>query len=211
MPKRIIEEREQVFVGIESARAYAKEARSPMMQMGYRVIVERISRLGVKGRYLEVGSGPAVLTAMVAQAIPEAHITAVELSPDMITIAKEQVEGEGLTDMIGFIEGDASDTALLDQLGRFDLVYSTYSLHHWDDPKTVIKNLLRAVALGGILFIHDLKRVWWLYWIPTQQSFILSIKAAYTPAEIRDLLTRVGVDRYELKNGLFYQSIIVRT
>jgi ubiquinone/menaquinone biosynthesis C-methylase UbiE len=211
MPKRVIEGREQAFVGIESARAYAQEARSPMMQMGYRVIVKRINSLKVKGRYLEIGSGPAVLTTMLAQAVPEAHITAVELSPDMITVAEEQVEREGLTDRIGFVKGDATDARLLDQLGRFDLVYSTYSLHHWDHPETVIENLLQAVAPGGALFIHDLKRVWWLYWIPSRGGFSTSIKAAYTPAEIRDLLNRIGVERYELKDGLFYQSVIVST
>ena len=211
MPRRISEVHEQAFVGIESARAYAEEARSPFMRMGYGVVVGEIGRLGVTGKFLEIGPGPAVLTTMVAQAIPEAHITAVELSPAMITVAKEQVEGEGLRDRIALVEGDANDTELLEQLGRFDLVYSMYSLHHWDDPETVIKNLLRAAAPGGILLIHDLKRVWWLYWIPSQEGFITSIRAAYTPAEIRDLLARIGVERYEIKNGLFWQSVIVRT
>jgi SAM-dependent methyltransferase len=148
---------------------------------------------------------------MVAQAIPEAHIAAVEISPSMITVATEQVEREGLTNRIALVEGDANDTELLQRLGRFDLVYSMYSLHHWDDPETVIGNLLRAVAPGGILLIHDLKRVWWLYWIPSQEGFITSIRAAYTPVEIRDLLARMGVNRCEIKNGLFWQSIIVRT
>jgi SAM-dependent methyltransferase len=211
MPRRISEMHEQAFVGIESARAYAEEARSPFMRMGYGVVVGEISRLGVTGKFLEIGPGPAVLTTMVAQAIPEAHITAVELSPAMITVAKEQVEGEGLRDRIALVGGDASDTELLEQLGQFDLVYSMYSLHHWDDPETVIKNLLRAAAPEGILLIHDLRRVWWLYWIPSQEGFIISIRAAYTPAEIRDLLARMSVERYEIKNGLFWQSIIVRT
>ena len=94
------------------------------------------------------------------------------------------------------------------KIGRRD---KCSNFNHWDDPETVIKNLLGAVAPGGILLIHDLKRVWWLYWIPSQEGFITSIRAAYTPAEIRDLLTRMGVDRYEIKNGLFWQSIIVRT
>jgi ubiquinone/menaquinone biosynthesis C-methylase UbiE len=211
MPRRISEVHEQAFVGIESARAYAQEARSPFMRMGYGVIVEEISHLGVRGNYLEIGPGPAVLTTLVAQAIPEARITALELSPDMITVATEQVEREGLTDRIALVEGDVNDTELLERLGWFDLVYSTYSLHHWDHPETIIKNLLRAVVPGGILLIHDLKRVWWLYWIPSQEGFITSIRAAYTPAEVRDLFIRIGVDRCEIKNGLFWQSIIVRT
>jgi SAM-dependent methyltransferase len=211
MLKRIVEKQGQAFVGIESARAYAEEARSPFMRMGYGVVVKGISRLGVTGKFLEIGPGPAVLTTMVAQAIPEAHIAAVEISPSMITVATEQVEREGLTDRIALVEGDANDTELLERLGRFDLVYSMYSLHHWDDPETVIKNLLWAATPGGILLIHDLKRVWWLYWVPSQEGFITSIRAAYTPAEIRDLLARMGVNRYEIKNGLFWQSIIVIT
>ena len=210
MFKRTIEKQEQAFVGIESARAYAEEARSPVMRRAYSLIVGEISRLGVTGKFLEIGPGPAVLTTMVAQVIPETHITAVEISPGMITVATEHVEREGLTDRIALVEGDANDTELLERLGRFDLVYSMYSLHHWDDPETVIKNLLRAVAPWGILLIHDLRRVWWLYWIPSQEGFITSIRAAYTPAEIRHLLTRMGVGRYEIKNGLFWQSIIVR-
>jgi 2-polyprenyl-3-methyl-5-hydroxy-6-metoxy-1,4-benzoquinol methylase len=80
----------------------------------------------------------------------------------MITVAREHVEREGLADRIDLVEGDANDTELLEQLGQFDLVYSTYTLHHWDDPETMMKNLLRAVAPGGILLIHDLRRVWWL-------------------------------------------------
>jgi len=211
MLRRIIEKQEQAFVGIESARAYAEEARSPMMRRAYNLIVGEISRLGVTGTFLEIGPGPAVLTTMVAQAIPEAHITAVEISPGMITVAREHVEREGLADRIDPVEGDANDAELLEQLGQFDLVYSMYTLHHWDDPETVIKNLLRSVAPGGILLIHDLRRVWWLYWIPSQEGFITSIRAAYTPVEIRDLLTRLGVGRYEIKNGPFWQSIIVRT
>jgi SAM-dependent methyltransferase len=128
----------------------------------------------------------------------------------MVAVAKEQVESEGLADRIEFVEGDATDARLLAQLGQFDLVYSTYSLHHWDHPATVIENLLQAVAPGGILLIHDLKRVGWLYWIPSQEGFFVSIRAAYTPAEIHDLLIRMSVDQYELKSGPFYQSIIVK-
>jgi SAM-dependent methyltransferase len=211
MPKRVVEhQHEEGFLGIESARAYAEHARSPMMHKGYREIADRIGELGVNGRFLEVGAGPAVLTAMVAQAVSPAHITAVELSPDMVSVAKEEVDSQGVGDRIDLVEGDAADAALLDHLGQFDLVYSIYSLHHWDEPERVVENLLRAVAPGGVLFMHDLKRVWWLYWIPFRSGFITSIRAAYTPAEIGDLLTRVGVERYEIKDGPFYLSVVVR-
>ena len=212
MPKRVVEHQDrEEFLGIESARAYAEHARSPMMQRGYHEIADRIGELGADGAFLEVGAGPAVLTAIVARAVPQAHITAVELSPDMITVAREEVDSQGVGDRIDLVEGDAADAALLDRLGKFDLVYSSYSLHHWDEPETVIKNLLGAVAPGGVLFLHDLKRVWWLYWIPFRSGFITSIRAAYTPDEIRDLLVGVAVERCEIEDGPFYLSAVVRT
>jgi ubiquinone/menaquinone biosynthesis C-methylase UbiE len=211
MPKRVVEhQHEEESFGIESARAYAEHARSPIMQRGYRVIADRISDLGLGGRYLEIGVGPAVLTTMIARSMPEVHITAVELSPDMITVAREEAESGGVGARIDFVEGDATDTELPDRLGQFELVYSSFSLHHWDDPEVAIKNLLRAVAPGGVLFIHDLKRVWWLYWIPSREGFFSSIRAAFTPSEIGDLLHRAGVERYEIKDGPFYLSVVVR-
>ena len=211
MPKRIVEQGQEDFVGIESARAYAEHAKEPMMRRGYNVIVDRIAELGLGGRFLEIGAGPAVLTTTIAEAMPDVRITAVELSPDMVTVAREHVKSEGLQDRIKLVEEDAADTEALSQLGQFDLVYTSYSLHHWDDPETVIRNLVPAVAPGGVLLIHDLRRVWWLYWIPSREGFITSIRAAYTPAEIGDLLARVGIERYEIKNGPFYLSVIVRT
>lgn len=211
MPKRIVEQGQEDFIGIESARAYAEHAKAPMMRRGYGFIVDRIADLGLGGRFLEIGAGPAVLTTTVAEALPDVHITAVEVSPDMVTVAREHVECEGLEDRIELVEGDAADTEALSQLGQFDLVYSSYSLHHWDDPETVIRNLLPVIAPGGALLIHDLRRVWWLYWIPSQDGFITSIRAAYTPAEIRGLLAGLGVERYEIKDGPFYLSVIVRT
>jgi ubiquinone/menaquinone biosynthesis C-methylase UbiE len=210
MSEQTAAQHEDALIGIDRARAYAREAQSPFMRLGYSRVVKGIVQRGLQGRFLEIGSGPAVLTTMIARAIPEARITAVDISPAMVTIAKEQVESEGLTDRIEFVEGDATDAGLLDQLGQFDLVYSTFSLHHWDDPEGAIKNLLRSVSSGGTLLIHDLRRVWWLSRIPSDDGFIRSIRAAYTPAELGDLLAKIGVERYEIKSGPFYQSAIVR-
>ena len=110
---------EDALIGLESARAYAREAHSPLMRWAYGLIVKGIVRQGLTGRFLEIGAGPAVLTTMMAQAIPEARITAVDISPAMIAVAKEYVESEGLSDRIEFVEGDTNDAGLLDRLGQF--------------------------------------------------------------------------------------------
>ena len=210
MSERIRAQHKDAHADVESAQAYMKEAQSPFMRWGYGLIVKEIVRRGFMGRFLEIGPGPAVLTTLVAQAIPEARITGVEISPAMIGIAREYVETEGVGDRITFLEGDGTDARLLDQLGRFDLVYSSFSLHHWADPGAAIENLVRVVAPGGGLFIHDLRRVWWLSWIPSDDGFIRSIRAAFTPAELGNLLVGRGIHQYDINKGPFYQSAIVR-
>jgi predicted O-methyltransferase YrrM len=74
---------------------------------------------------------------MVAQAIPEAHITAVEISPGMITVAREHVEREGLADRIDLVEGDANDTELLEQLGTTQSYWNNSVSSTWSTQRTL--------------------------------------------------------------------------
>ena len=212
MPKRI-ESHEEAISGIENARQYAEMAKSPGNIM-YGSFLDHIKSLGVEGgRYLEVGAGTGVLAAMIAEDNPDVHITAVEISSDMVTVAREYIEEEKLEDRIRFVAMDAADDVMMEELGEFDLVYSTLAMHHWKDAEKVIGNLLKAVGAGGVLFIHDLRRVWWLYYLPFRGSgFIASIRAAYMPDEIKTIFQRLGINRYEIKRRFpyFMHSIIVR-
>ncbi|KAF5416459.1 MAG: Ubiquinone biosynthesis O-methyltransferase [Candidatus Methanogaster sp.] len=212
MPKRI-ESHEEAISGIDDVRQYVETAKNSGNIM-YGSFLDHIKSLGVGGgRYLEIGAGTGTLAAMIAEDNPDVHITAVEISNDMVTVAREYIEERKLNDRIRFVALDAADGVMMGELGEFDLVYSTLSMHHWKDPEKVIGNLLKAVGAGGVLFIHDLRRVWWLYYLPFRSSgFIGSIRAAYMPDEIKTIFQRVGTDRYEIKRRFpyFMHSIIVR-
>ena len=214
MFKRVVEHHHQqeTFQGMESARAYAQTAEKSSVQ--YQGFLKELKTLGVRGRYLEIGSGPGVVAATIAQNDPNVQITGLELSPDMVSVAREYVAGKGLEDRIQFVVGDAANEDLFNTLGKFDLVYCTYTLHHWEDPRKVIRNLARAVADGGVLYLYDLRRVWWLYWVPIHNGFFYSIRAAYVAKEVRAMFQDlgVGVDQCEVKNVFpFMQSIIVKS
>lgn len=211
MLKRVEEKHQEAISGMESAKQYAEMARkSPRMR--YRGFLKEIKSLHIKGKYLEIGAGVGILTAMIAEEDPDVHITAVEISSDMVTVAQEYIAEKKLQNRIHFVVGDASDEKIVRKLGKFDLVYCTFTMHHWKDPEKVICNLLKAVENKGILFIHDLKRVWWLYWLPIHNGFFDSIRAAYTPSEIKAIFQKLGINQYEIKKvfPFFLQSIIVR-
>ena len=210
MFKRIGESHQgSTFSDMESAVQYARAAEKSMTR--YRAFFKEISQLGIKGRYLEIGAGPGILAATIARDNPGVQITGVDLSPDMVSIAGEYIRNKGLQDRIQFVLGDAEDEDFINTLGRFDLIYSTYTLHHWKEPGKAIRNLTCAFADTGVLYLYDLRRVWWLYWIPVRNGFFNSIRAAYIAEEIHGMFQELGIDKYEIKKVFpFMHSIIVR-
>jgi hypothetical protein len=61
-----------------------------------------------------------------------------------------------------------------------------------------------------MLYILDLRRVWWLYLMPGNGGFISSVRAAYQPAEIGNMLAESGFTKYEVQTAFpgFIQSIV---
>jgi ubiquinone/menaquinone biosynthesis C-methylase UbiE len=141
---------------------------------------------------------------MVAEAFPLAEMNALELSPDMIKIAREVVNRSQHTSRVRFVHGSVDDAALMGRLGKFDLVYSTFSLHHWEHPVRAICAMYKALGKGGLMLLHDFKRVPWLYLLPGHGGFIGSIRASYRPREIQGMMQQAHIDRYEMKTPFPY-------
>lgn len=210
MFKRKIEtHQEEALTGLESAKEYAEIAQKSALR--YRDFLNNIKSLNIKGKYLDVGAGPGIQAGMIVQNDPDVEITALEISADMVTIGEDYLKSKGLQDRIQFVIGDATDEGLIKGLGKFDLVYSAYSLHHWKNPRKVIDNCMKGVADNGFLFIHDLRRVWWLYWIPIKNGLFNSIRAAYVGREIEEMLEGFNPECYEINNEFpFMHSVIIR-
>ena len=156
------------------------------------------------GRFLEIGSGPGFLTAMVADQYPQAEMNALELSPDMIAIAKTVVGRTQPPSRVRFIEGSVDDGSLMPSLGKFDLVYSTFSLHHWEHPVRAITSMYRALRKDGLMMLFDLKRVAWLYLMPARNGFLNSVRAAYRRGEIKNMMTRAGINDFKIQTHFPY-------
>lgn len=168
-------------------------------------------RVHPTGRFLEIGSGPGFLTAMMAAQYPQAEINAIEISPDMISTAKEVVGRSQPSNRVRFINGSADDMSLMTHLGKFDLVYSTFSLHHWEKPVQAMKAMHRALKDSGLMLLHDLKRVPWLYFLPARSGFFESIRAAYRPGEIRRMLSASEINEAAVKTPFpyFWQTVLI--
>lgn len=206
-----IQSQKGAIEGIERVRRYAAGDRKYARLM-YRGVLRDIRSLAKGERLLEMGAGPGFLAMMVAGEVPGSTITAVDLSADMITVAGEYIEKSGMTGRIRYIAGDVGDAAFMEGLGKFDLIYTTLSLHHWESPEMSIQNLWNAVADGGALYIYDFRRIGWLGRIPFVGTRLDFVRASYTPEEIKLTLKEVGVTDFTVAASALspFMTVIAR-
>ncbi len=195
---RRIPHREEAIHGPETTAAY-EENHERHSEFQFQRLLSDFRAREMSGDVLEIGAGTGVLAALVAEDNPRVRITAVDLSPDMLRIAEKTVRERGLQDRIRCVAGNVADKDFLEGLGRYDAVYSAFSLHHWTFPETAIKNLWEVVKQDGLLYLYDLKRVFWLYALPVRNGFLESVRAAYRPREIGAMLENLGITPYSIR------------
>jgi len=210
MSDRVVQS-QGVITGIERARDYA-ERHKKYAGLMYRDLLMTIKALSISGRCLDVGAGPGLQAIMVASENPNMSVTAVDLSPDMAAVAGDYIRQSRLEDRVSYVVGDVGDEKMLEKLGKFDLVYSTFSLHHWDAPEKSIRNLWKSVADNGMLYLYDFKRIGWLCSLSLKMNEMKSMKASFTPDEVRSMFKRLGVSNYSIKVPFpfLFLSIIAR-
>lgn len=104
-------------------------------------------------RVLDVGCGGGLLSE--AMAAEGARVTALDLSPDLIDVAKLHLLESGLSVDYRL----QSVEALADELpGQFDAITCMEMLEHVPDPAAVLAACARLLKPGGQLFLSTLNR-----------------------------------------------------
>ncbi len=104
-------------------------------------------------RILELGCGTGILTAMVREEYPDAEITGIDLSPEMLKTAAAKPDLAG----VEFLAQDLRDAWPTD---RYDAIVTSLCLHHVsrEDRVTVACRALRALSPGGRFICGDIFR-----------------------------------------------------
>ncbi len=100
-----------------------------------------------KGRMLEVPVGTGVLTMPVYQTLPDAKVTCLDYSADMMVVARRRAERMGLSN-VAFRQGDVGALPFGD--GSFDLVLSLNGFHAFPDKEAAFRETFRVLKPGGI-------------------------------------------------------------
>ncbi len=136
-----------------SAASYDRAARVLMSGLYDRIAAELVAA-NPSGEVLDVGAGPGWLDIRLAQLAPALSITGVDVEPAMVERATVHAEEAGVSGRVRFQVGDSAKLPFDDD--RFDLVTSSFSLHHWEDPARGVAEVYRVLKPGGQARIYDL-------------------------------------------------------
>jgi len=98
------------------------------------------------GKLLEVPVGTGVLTMPVYRDLPNAQITCLDYSPDMMSAAQARAERLGVKN-VRFEQGDVG--ALPFEDASFDIVLSLNGFHAFPDKEAAYRETFRVLKPGG--------------------------------------------------------------
>jgi len=102
---------------------------------------------------LDMGGGPGTYAIHFCLHNPELRATVMDL-PTTRPFAEKTIARFGLSDRIGFVEGDYT---CQDLAGRFDAVWMSHILHG-ESPDTCYRMVQKAVDVlepGGLILVHE--------------------------------------------------------
>lgn len=168
----------------------------------------------------DLGCGSADISLRIARALPNAFIVGFDGAENMLKLGRRAIEAEGLGDRISLYNRRLPDHSYLTH--AFDAVVSNSLLHHLPDPQALWRPVRELGKAFSPVLVMDLirpesdQRARELVDLHAQgapeqmrQDFFHSLKAAFTPEEVKAQLEYAGLrfktevvsDRHMLIHG----------
>ncbi len=198
----------------EVADAFGWVTRMPQMRWIRHFVASQAIELKDYGEVVDLGCGAGQLVLELAREAPGLHVTGIDLSEELLAVARQSADQLGLEHRTEFRIGNVENLPFPD--GSLDLVVSTASLHHWADPLKVFNEIERVLKPGGAFCIFDLRRdmafpFYLLIWFATQ--FVVpaalhrvnepmgSRNASYTAEELAELVKQSRLQGGDITMG----------
>ncbi|MFH1771814.1 MAG: class I SAM-dependent methyltransferase [Candidatus Omnitrophota bacterium] len=204
--KEVIESIGEVLVYDKMLKTYHFWMCRPQINTVLRIAKKIQSQKQAEGgvSILDIGCGTARIPITVAKKLIDCNVTAVDLSQNMLEVAKNDTKEAGISDRIDFKLSDGSKLDFADN--SFDIVMCSNMLHHQKEPVKLLKEMKRMVKGNGAVFVFDLLRPFskWIiefyvavvgipYNKAQKQSYRESLYSSFSLKEIKDALQSAGL------------------
>lgn len=160
------------YAAYEGEEYFATHQLDAKMENGRQLIAKAEQLLGRKGRLLELGCGRGELLGMAAEG--GWTVAGVEMTPQFAAAAAARG--------IQIEESSVEESALLDRLAAFDVIYLAAILEHLYDPVACLRRIKKALTPGGLVFID----------VPNECSFRTKLGNLYMRVRGRDWVTNLS-------------------
>jgi ubiquinone/menaquinone biosynthesis C-methylase UbiE len=164
-------------------------------------IVRSLAPLERDSTIVDLGTGPGILSIELNKLLPQAKIIGVDLSSDMLEIAKKNAEEAGMSNYETRL-GRAEEIPI--ESNSVDLVVTQSSFHEWEDQRKGLSESFRILKPGGSLILKDYNRDWLSGWRRSLLKFLLKVVGEsyqdhvgmfkFTFDQVADLLKEAGFD-----------------
>jgi ubiquinone/menaquinone biosynthesis C-methylase UbiE len=138
--------------------------------------------IGDENPIVDVGCGEGQLANFLA-ATMNRQVQGIDVSSTKLVKAREAAKASGISQLVQFIQGDASHLDFLaDEF--FGAIVSVYTLHELDDPRKALGELWRVLRAKGKFVLVD--------FIKGGKAEQLWGERYYTPQEIETMLRESG-------------------
>ena len=219
-------EREPSIEGLycaEVAKAFEKMTNFLPFQMLRRRIISELNKYNLNGLLVDLGCGSGNLIVEIAQKYNSIDLIGIDISDEILELAKQRVIKNELNERIKFEIGNVENLPFSDN--SIDFIISSLSLHHWSNPKIAFKELVRTLKGDGLLMVFDFRRnsrkfFYGLLKFATKvvvpkvlkeiNEPLGSLQAGYTAEEIKEILSQINIHSVEIKPFLAWMFISVK-
>lgn len=104
-------------------------------------------------RVLDIGSGPGVVTCLLAEVFPDAEVVAVDPTPALLERTAERARRLGVSDRVRTVEAELPRDA--GRLDEADLIWAGNSLHHMGDQRAALAGFAGLLRPGGTVALLE--------------------------------------------------------
>jgi trans-aconitate methyltransferase len=111
----------------------------------------------VPARILDLGCGPGTGSLTLARQFPEATVTAVDISPQMLHRLQTRAAAHGVAGRIHTLQADLDEQWPQAAAGKaYDLIWAAAFLHHLTEPGRTLTEAFHRLRPGGLLAVTEM-------------------------------------------------------